>query len=181
MIDPHGSDIQEILATIPQERLEDVIYFDPSYTARPMGLNMLEYDVRFPEQKTFVVNEMFSIFQKLYGGVPESMGPIFEQYFRNATLLIMDSPESGSTLLEIPRVLASKSFREMKLARKPRRRSRHSAKKTRPRHWSHRLQRQTERPHLTQIPGLIKPFARGCGVWFMSMHSVWHATSAGPV
>jgi 6-phosphogluconolactonase len=46
--------------------LEDVIYFDPSYTARPMGLNMLEYDVRFPEQKTFVVNEMMSIFNKLF-------------------------------------------------------------------------------------------------------------------
>jgi len=30
---------------------EDVIYFDPAYTARPMALNMLEYDIRFPEQK----------------------------------------------------------------------------------------------------------------------------------
>src|SRR5665811_630376 len=60
MIDPHGSDIQEVLSFIPPERYEDVIYFDPSYTARPMGLNMLEYDIRFPEQKTFVVNELFS-------------------------------------------------------------------------------------------------------------------------
>ena len=44
MIDPHGSDIQDILAIIPKERYEDVIYFDPSYTDRPMALNMLEYE-----------------------------------------------------------------------------------------------------------------------------------------
>ena len=117
MIDPHGSDIQDILSMIPKERFEDVIYFDPSYTDRPMALNMLEYDARYPEQKTFVVNELFNIFQKLYGGVPESMGPIFEQYFRNATMLVIDNPESGSTLLDVSRVMSNKSFRDMKLSR----------------------------------------------------------------
>lgn len=117
MIDPHGSDIQDVLAIIPKERYEDVIYFDPSYTERPMALNMLEYDRRFPEQKTFVVNELFNIFQKLYGGVPESMGPIFEQYFRNATMLVIDDPDSGNTLLDVSRVMSNKSFRDMKLSR----------------------------------------------------------------
>lgn len=117
MIDPHGSDIQDVLAQIPKERYEDVIYFDPAYTARPMALNMLEYDVRFPEQKTFVVNELFSIFQKLYGGNPESMGPMFEQYFRNATMLVIEDPESGSTLLEVSRVMSDKAFRDLKLSR----------------------------------------------------------------
>ncbi|WP_323680001.1 helicase HerA domain-containing protein, partial [Exiguobacterium indicum] len=43
-IDPHGSDVQDILAHIPKDRFEDVIYFDPSYTERPMALNMLEYN-----------------------------------------------------------------------------------------------------------------------------------------
>ena len=64
MIDPHGGDIQDVLASVPPERAEEVIYFDPSETARPMALNMLEYDRAHPEQKTFVVNELFSIFQK---------------------------------------------------------------------------------------------------------------------
>ncbi len=116
-IDPHGSDVQDILAQIPKERYEDVIYFDPSHTERPMALNMLEYNKDYPEQKTFVVNELFSIFQKLYGGNPESMGPMFEQYFRNATMLVIEDPESGSTLLDVSRVMAVKSFRDMKLAR----------------------------------------------------------------
>jgi TraM recognition site of TraD and TraG len=116
-IDPHGSDIQDILSKIPKHRFDDVIYFDPSHTERPMALNMLEYDPAFPEQKTFVVNELFSIFQKLYGGVPESMGPMFEQYFRNATMLVIEDPSSGCTLLDVSRVMAVKSFRDMKVSR----------------------------------------------------------------
>lgn len=116
-IDPHGSDVMDILAHIPKERYEDVIYFDPSHTERPMALNMLEYNRSNPEQKTFVVNELFSIFQKLYGGVPESMGPMFEQYFRNATMLVIEDPDSGCTLLDVSRVMAVKSFRDMKISR----------------------------------------------------------------
>lgn len=116
-IDPHGSDVMDILSHIPKERYEDVIYFDPSHTDRPMALNMLEYNRSNPEQKTFVVNELFSIFQKLYGGVPESMGPMFEQYFRNATMLVIEDPDSGCTLLDVSRVMAVKSFRDMKISR----------------------------------------------------------------
>lgn len=115
-IDPHGTDVLDILSNIPQERYKDVIYFDPSHTERPMALNMLEYDRNYPEQKTFVVNELFSIFQKLYGGVPESMGPMFEQYFRNATMLVIEDPDSGCTLLDVSRVMSNKEFRQMKLA-----------------------------------------------------------------
>lgn len=114
-IDPHGSDIVDILANIPPERIDDVIYFDPAYTERPMGLNMLEYDPRFPEQKTFVVNELLAIFNKLFD-MKTAGGPAFEQYFRNSALLVMDDPLSGATLLEIGRVLADKEFRDLKLS-----------------------------------------------------------------
>lgn len=116
-IDPHGVDVLEILSRIPKERYDDLIYFDPAHTERPMGLNMLEYDPRYPEQKTFVVDEMFKIFQKLYGAVPEAFGPIFEQYFRNAAGLVVEDPETGSTLMDISRVLADDDFRHMKLSR----------------------------------------------------------------
>lgn len=115
-IDPHGTDIQTILSRIPKERIDDVIYFDPAYTARPMGLNMLEYDPNYPEQKTFVVNELMGIFNKLFD-MKVGGGPMFEQYFRNSAFLVMEDPSSGSTLLEITRVLADKEFRDMKLAK----------------------------------------------------------------
>lgn len=117
MIDPHGTDIEEVLGAIPQDRIDDVIYFDPSRMERVVGLNMLEYDITKPEQKTFVVNELFSIFQKLYGANPESMGPMFEQYFRNATMLVMEDPESGNTLMDISRVMVDAQYRRYKLSK----------------------------------------------------------------
>lgn len=115
-IDPHGNDIEKILANIPPERIDDVIYFDPAHTARPMGLNMLEYDVNYPEQKIFVINELLGIFNKLFD-MKTAGGPAFEQYFRNAAGLVMEDPASGSTLLEISRVMADKEFRALKLSR----------------------------------------------------------------
>jgi hypothetical protein len=115
-IDPHGSDIEDILANIPPERAKDVIYFDPAYTPRPMALNMLEYNRDRPEQKTFVVNELLGIFNKLFD-MKATGGPGFEQYFRNATLLVMEHPESGNTLLDISRVFSDKDYRDYKLSK----------------------------------------------------------------
>jgi hypothetical protein len=116
-IDPHGSDILDILAAVPPERYKDVIYFDPADLSRPFALNFLEYDLSRPEQKTFIVNELLMIFKRLYGDVPESMGPAFEQYFRNATQLVMEDPSTGSTMLDIARVLSNSEFRKAKLAK----------------------------------------------------------------
>ncbi len=116
-IDPHGNDIEDILAAIPPERMKDVIYFDPAYTARPMGLNMLEYDRARPEMKTFVVDEVYGIFRKLYADVPEAFGPMFEQYYRNAVQLVVEDPDSGSTFVEIPRIFADPAFRNLKLSK----------------------------------------------------------------
>ncbi|EKD58597.1 MAG: hypothetical protein ACD_56C00091G0002 [uncultured bacterium] len=115
-IDPHGDAIEDILTAIPKERAEDVIVFDPSDMERPFGLNMLEYDPAHPEQKTFVINEMIGIFDQLYD-LKATGGPMFEQYVRNAMLLIMEDPESGSTLMEISKVLADEDFRKMKLSK----------------------------------------------------------------
>jgi hypothetical protein len=116
-IDPHGNDIEDVLAAVPPERMGDVIYFDPAYTARPMGLNMLEYDRSKPEMKTFVVDEVYGIFRKLYADVPEAFGPMFEQYYRNAVQLVVEDPDSGSTFVEVPRIFADTAFRNLKLSR----------------------------------------------------------------
>jgi hypothetical protein len=65
--------------------------------------------------KTFVINEMLKIFDKLYD-LKATGGPMFETYMRNAILLLMDHPESGNTLMDIPRVLADEEYRNMKLS-----------------------------------------------------------------
>lgn len=116
IIDPHGDLVQDVLERIPAERAEDVIYFSPADIERPLALNLLEFDPKYPEQKTFAINEMIKIFDKLYD-LKATGGPIFEQYIRNAMLLIMSDPDSGSTLMEIPKVLSDPDFRRMKLER----------------------------------------------------------------
>ena len=116
VLDPHGDLIDNILERIPPARAEDVVLFAPADLERPIALNLLEFDENFPEQKTFVINEMIKIFDKLYD-LNQTGGPIFEQYIRNAMLLIMSDPSSGSTLMEVPKVLADPEFRKLKLER----------------------------------------------------------------
>ncbi|MFA6416226.1 MAG: type IV secretion system DNA-binding domain-containing protein [Candidatus Paceibacterota bacterium] len=116
VIDPHGDLVQKILSFVPTDRAEDVIVFDPGDLARPLGLNMLEYDLAKPQEKTFIVNEMQSIFNQLFS--KETMGPMFEKYMRGALLLLMeDAVNEPATLMEIPRVFTDPEYRERKLAR----------------------------------------------------------------
>jgi len=113
-IDPHGTGIDEILPTIPQERIQDVVYFDPSDIARPIGLNMLE--AKTPEEKDFATQEMIAIFYKLVTD-PQMIGPMFEHYMRNAMLLLMADKDDPGTVVEIPRVFTDDNFRKAKLAK----------------------------------------------------------------
>lgn len=116
IIDPHGDVAEAVLGHIPKERLDDVIYFNPGDLMRPLGLNMIDYNFDRPEEKTFIVNEMQSIFNKLF--VAETMGPMFEQYMRNALLLLMeDMPNEPATLIEVPRIFTDSEFRKRKLQR----------------------------------------------------------------
>ena len=117
VIDPHGEDAESVLSAIPKDRLDDVIVFDPADLQKPMGMNMLEYDFNKPEEKTFIVNELFNIFEKLYD-MKVAGGPMFEQYTKNAILLLMeDMVNEPATLMEIQRVFTDDDYRERKLMR----------------------------------------------------------------
>jgi len=117
VIDPHGDLAEFALSVIPKSRAEDVIYFDPGDIERPMGLNMLEIDPKHPEQKTRVIDELFAIFDKLYD-LKQTGGPMFEKYFKNSALLLLDDYENEiPTLADISRVLVNQKYRTDKLSR----------------------------------------------------------------
>jgi len=117
IIDPHGDLVENALGFVPKERMDDVIYFNPGDLSRPMGLNMLDYNPEKPEEKTFIVNEMINIFDKLYD-LKTTGGPMFEQYMRNALLLMMeDMPAEPTTLVEVPRIFSDPVWRNKKLER----------------------------------------------------------------
>lgn len=111
-IDPHGEEVELIAANIPKERMKDVIYFDPSDTEMPIGLNMLEAET--VDEKDFAIQEMVKLFYKLVTD-PSMIGPMFEHYMRNAMLLLMSDKDDPGTLVEIPRIFVDDDFRKAKL------------------------------------------------------------------
>ena len=113
VIDPHGELIEDVLAFIPKERIDDVVIFEPFDIERPCGLNMLEYDS--PEQKDFAVQEMIAIFMKLFP--PEIIGPMFEHYMRNAMLALMADKDNPGTLVEIPKMFTDPTFLQQRMAK----------------------------------------------------------------
>jgi len=115
-IDPHGDAAVEILGLIPKNRKDDVIYFNPGDNDYAMGLNMLDWDNRYTFQKTFVINELLEIVDKLYD-LKVTGGPLFEQYFRYSLQLLLDDRENIYTLSDIVRVFQDEDFRNDLLSR----------------------------------------------------------------
>lgn len=109
VIDPHGDFAEYVLQHVPKERADDVIYFNPSDTERPIGLNILEFNSE--EQKDFVTQEMISIFYKLVTD-PSMIGPMFEHQMRNVMLTLMADKDNPGTIAEIPRMFTDDSFAE---------------------------------------------------------------------
>lgn len=108
IIDPHGDLADGVLELVPKERIDDVIYFNPSDTEKPMGLNMLECPSE--DMRDFAVQEMISIFYMLFP--PEMIGPMFEHNMRNYMLTLMADINNPGTLIEIPRMIADEAFQK---------------------------------------------------------------------
>jgi len=105
-IDPHDT-VEKIMEMIPPERAEDVIYFNPSDTQRPMGLNMIE--AKTEEEKHFITTSIVGLMYKLYDPHKTGIiGPRFEHAIRNAMLTVMSEP--GNTFVEVVRVLTDARY-----------------------------------------------------------------------
>lgn len=104
VIDPHGQLVEELLNFIPKSRANEVVYFNPSDTQNPIGLNVLE--AKDEDEKQLVASSLISVFKHLWKGF---WGPRLEHVFHNAILALMEM--QGSTLLGIYRMLADDGYR----------------------------------------------------------------------
>ena len=112
-VDPHGDTAEKLLAMVPKERTEDVIYFCPADMDYPMGLNLFEFHT--PEQKDFLIQEAINMLYKLYDPQHQGIiGPRYEHWFRNAALTLM-SDHDGSTFIDIPKVFTDNKYAKQKL------------------------------------------------------------------
>lgn len=112
-VDPHGDTAEKLLAMVPRERTEDVIYFSPADMEYPMGLNLFEFESA--DEKDFLIQEVLNMLYKLYDPQRQGiMGPRYEHLFRNAALTVMADP-AGGTFVDIPKLFRDPKFVQQKL------------------------------------------------------------------
>jgi hypothetical protein len=105
VLDPHGGLIDEILSMIPRFRANDVIYLNPAFRERVVGINVLEA-VR-PEERHLIVQSVISIVRHAW---PDSWGPRSEWVLEHAVMALLENPESP-TLTALPRLLTDATYR----------------------------------------------------------------------
>lgn len=103
VIDPHGDYAQSILQRIPEGRVKDVIYFNPSDVDFPIAFNPME--VTDAKLKTHTASELIGVLKRMF----ESWGPRLEYILRYSLLALLDYPDA--TMLDITRILTDKKFR----------------------------------------------------------------------
>jgi len=105
VIDPHGEFAEKMLDFVPEDRLDDVIYFNPADIEYPIAFNPLEQVD--PEHRHLVASGIMGVFKKIW---PDVWSARMEYILNNSLLALLEYP--GSTLLGIMRMLAEKDYRQ---------------------------------------------------------------------
>ncbi|MCK9540390.1 type IV secretory system conjugative DNA transfer family protein, partial [Dokdonella sp.] len=105
VIDPHGEFVETLLHKIPENRMDDVIYFNPADIDYHIGFNVLE--LPDPKYKHLVASGLMGIFTKIWSNVWSAR---MEYILNNTILALLDTP--GSSLLGVTRLLVDKEYRE---------------------------------------------------------------------
>lgn len=104
VIDPHGDVAETLLKYIPDNRKEDLVYFNPADIEKPIAYNPLK-NVH-PQFHHLVCSGLLSTFKKIWA---DSWGPRLEHILRFSLLTLLEY--RNATLLDIQPLLTSKEFR----------------------------------------------------------------------
>lgn len=105
VVDPHGELIEHILRFIPDERINEVVYFNPDDREFPLAFNLLESVSS--DMRSVVASGLMSIFTKLWANVWSAR---MEYILRNSILAALEIP--NATLLSIMRLLNDSAYRK---------------------------------------------------------------------
>ncbi len=104
-VDPHGDTAERLLDFVPKERINDVIYFNPSDISSPVAFNVME-NVD-PERRHLVADGLMGVFKKIWTDVWSAR---MEYILNNAILALLEYPDA--TILGINQMLINKDFRK---------------------------------------------------------------------
>ncbi len=103
VVDPHGDYAMDVMAFIPENRIKDVVYFNPADTEFPIGFNPME--VADQNMKGHTSSELVGVLKRMF----DSWGPRLEYILRYTILALLDTPDT--TMLDITRMLTDVKFR----------------------------------------------------------------------
>lgn len=103
-VDPHGEGAEKLLDFIPEERIKDVIFFNPADLDFPIAFNVMEkVDFR---HRHLVAGGLMAVFKKVW---PDVWSARMEYILSNAILALLEYPDS--TLLGVNRMLSDPEYR----------------------------------------------------------------------
>ena len=105
VVDPHGDFAEKIIDYIPPNRINDVVYFNPSDIDYPIGFNILE--TIDPRYRHLVASGLMGVFKKIW---PDVWSARMEYILNNTLLALLEFP--NTTLLGINRLLADDAYRK---------------------------------------------------------------------
>ena len=105
-MDPHGQSVETLLDYIPEERIQDVIYFAPFDDQYPIGFNVME-DAGF-EKRHLVVSGLMSAFKKIFD--PSQWSSRMQHILNYTLLALLEYPDS--TILDVTRLYIDKGFQK---------------------------------------------------------------------
>lgn len=88
VVDPHGDMAETLLRHIPEERMKDVVYFNPDDLEYPIALNLLELTPGLEgnellREKDIITESVISVFRKIFSD-EDTGGHRIEYVLRNA-------------------------------------------------------------------------------------------------
>ena len=104
-LDPHGSSADLLLDYIPEERIDDVLYFAPFDADYPISFNILE-DVGY-DRRHLVVSGLMSVFEKIW---EDQWSARMAHILQNTLFALLEYP--SATLLDVNRMYIDKKFRK---------------------------------------------------------------------
>lgn len=105
IVDPHGDLAQDVMKYIPENRVEDVVYFNPADIEYPISFNPMENTD--PNLRNNIASEIVGVLKKMFS---DSWGPRLEHILRFTLLALLETPDA--TLLGITRMLTDKEYRK---------------------------------------------------------------------
>ncbi len=104
-IDPHGKTAELLLDYVPENRINDVLYFAPFDLEHPISFNVME-DVGV-DKRHLVANGLMSAFKKIW---VDAWSARMEYILNNVLLSLLEYPDS--TLIGVNRMLIDKEYRK---------------------------------------------------------------------